>query len=451
MRLLIVSYLFSPASVIGAIRWTKLAKYLSLEGYEIDVISTSAKVPEDKLLERDIDGRIKVIRIDHKNPSYNRTVYYKDQQTALASKNSNGKKSLSRRIKDAIWSCKMLKYPASLYVARQDYGRSRDFARQAQDYISKNIDMSRYDAVICTYGPTGGTLMGIWFKKNYPNIPLIMDFRDPMTNFRNPWPYNGIYGRLQRKVCKRSDKIIAVTDDLIGRICGKNTEKCVEIPNGYDLNDFASTEKKEAAEGKYTIVYTGSIYAGYADFSPLFRALGELSDSGRIDKNDIVIKYIGSSGAELERQAAEHGMKELVINSGRLPRSETLAYQKGARQLLLTIWNNKVDGGYRPGKILEYMVAGNPVIALISGDAPNSVLRRTVESAHIGVAYENACAQEDYPTLRERLAEDYARWKQGLAPIYEPDSEYIAGFSYPKLAERVSAVIRETAGEKNAV
>ncbi len=443
-KLLVVSYLFAPTSVIGAIRWTKMSKYLSRMGYEIDVITTSAKVPEDKLLIRDIENspNINVIRIDHKDHKYDQTVYYKDTQTAAAVKQAaqSGKKLLSRQIKDAIWHCRLLSGITSVYVASQDYGRQTDFASQAEKYIAEKLDMSQYSAIICTYGPTGGTLLALWLKKNYPDIPLIMDFRDPMYSPSVPQPYRGIYRRLQNSACAAADRVIAVTDDLHSRICGgSDNGRCLVIPNGYDPEDFADVTP--TVSDKYSIVYTGAIYKDHADFSPLFKALRELSESGDVSLDDIVIDYIGRNGAVLEEQASAHSMAHIVTNHGVLPRTQTLSWQRGARQLLLTIWNNKSDGGYRPGKLLEYMASGRPVIGLVSGDAGQSVLRRTIEDGRFGIAYENASGEADYAALRDYILSDYRRWKQGLEPQISPDSDYIDSFGYPDLARQVSDVI----------
>lgn len=447
-KLLVVSYLFSPASVIGAIRWTKMSKYLSRLGYSIDVITTSAMVPEDNLLIRDMQqsSNINIIRINHRKHQFDQTVYYRDAQTAAQTKEAaeTGKKSVMRRLKDAVWRCRVLNGLTSRYVASQDYGRSKDFAVEARKYIRKSLNMNQYAAIICTYGPTGGTLLAKWLKQNYPDIPLIMDFRDPMFSPFVPQPYRSTYSHLQRDICNAADRIIAVTDDLEDRICTGSglREKCSVIPNGYDPEDFAEIEPK--CSDKYSIVYTGAIYKEHADFSPLFDALRELSAADAVQLENIVIDYIGYSGAVLEKQAAAHGFSDMIINHGPLPRRQTLAWQRGARQLLLTIWNQKNDGGYRPGKLLEYMASGRPVIGLVSGDTGNSVLRRTIEQGRFGIAHEGASAQADSAALRQYIADDYSRWKQGLEPELSPDSSYISSFGYPALAARVAALIEET-------
>ena len=64
-KLLIISYFFAPAAKIGAVRWTKLAKYLNATGkYDIDIITGDYECAEDKLLAADLDKVGNVIRGD---------------------------------------------------------------------------------------------------------------------------------------------------------------------------------------------------------------------------------------------------------------------------------------------------------------------------------------------------------------------------------------------------
>lgn len=443
MKILILSYLFAPASVIGAVRWTKLSKYLAGLGYEVDVLTTSAKVPEDKLLAQDMDGAVNIIRIDHKNPKYAQTVYYKDQQTAAQIKANNGKRSLSRRVKDAIIHSRLFRKPMAVYSSAQSYGRAVDFAGQVQKYVKDELDMTRYDAVICTYGPTCGAIMGIWFKKNYPDIPLIMDFRDPMVSSDYPFPYYQIYARLQKKACKAADRIVIVSDGFYSRICGdKYREKTLTITNGFDPRDFEDIQKID--EARYSFVCTvgsGGLYGGKADYSPLFRALAELSESGDIDRKDVVFHHIGNDRETMLAQAEKYNIGDIIEYHGRVPRAESLAWQRGMRHIVIATENYVNEHGRLPGKLLEALNSGSPIIGLVSGDMSGSTMKGILERGRLGITYENATAEQDYTALKAYLAEDYRRWKQGEPAAYEPDREYIDSFSYPEQAKRVASVI----------
>lgn len=448
-KILIISYLFAPISVIGAIRWTKMAKYLTRMGYEVDVITTSAKAPEDKMLVRDLQGIPNVIRIDHRKHKYDETVYFKDMQTAAAVKQAAkiGKKPLSRRIKDAIWHCAPLKKITSIYVARQDYGRSKDFYNQAKKYIKNNLDMSSYSAAICTYGPASGTMLALWLKKNYPDLPLIMDFRDPMTNGNVSKFYAKKYSRIQHDICKHADRLITVTNGCYDRICGDlYKDKRHVVTNGFDPEDFEQTEPMNIPG--YSFAYTvgsGGLHGGLINFTPFYKALSELVTEGVIDKKDLVFHHIGNDGERMRAQADTCGMGDIVENHGRVPREQALNWQCSARHLVLAVWNNKNNGGILTGKFLEYMTSGHPIIGIITGDTGGSDLRAAIEKGRLGFACESINGNDDIAGLKQYLAADYARWKQGLAPDYKPNMDYINSFSYPSRAERMAEII-EAAG-----
>jgi len=448
-KILVVSYLFAPISVIGAIRWSKMAKYLTRMGYEVDVITTSAKAPEDKMLVRDLQSIPNVIRIDHRKHKYDETVYFKDLQTAAAIKKAaeKGRKPLSRRIKDAIWHCAPLKKITSIYVAGQDYGRSKDFFNQAKKYIKKNLDMSSYSAAICSYGPTSGTMLALWLKKTYPDLPLIMDFRDPMITRVTPPAYKRIYTRLQNNICERADRLVCVADGYYDHICGdKYSEKRYTLSNGYDPEDY--TEAVLFDEPRYSFAYTvgsGGMYGGRADFRPFYSVLAELIDEGKIDKKDVVFHHIGNDGELMREQAADFGLGDIVENHGRVPREQALGWQRSVRHLSLAIWNHRDDSGVFPGKLLEYMNAGCPMIGIVNGEIGGSNLRTIAEKGRFGIVYESVSHKADRRTLKEYLASDYARWKQGLAPDFQPDEDYIKSFSYPARARAMAEII-EAAG-----
>ena len=445
-RVLIASYYFAPMAKIGAVRWTKISKYLARMGYDIDVITTSAKSLEDPLLIRDARELKNIYYIDHKDSRFSALPEYKDAQNAAkAAQSGSGKKPLIRRVKDLIWRSSLLKYPTSVYVASQDYRRSKDFAAQAEKFISQKLDMSSYDAIICSYGPTSMTLLGLWLKKNYPQIPLIMDFRDPMTG-RYPFPYNQLYGRLQSRICSAAERIITVTEGCLPRICGsKHTEKRLVVPNGYDAEDFPQAEPHR--EEKYTIVYTGGMYGGRADFSPLLRAISQLAESGELDLNDIRLHHVGPDSEVFRSQAENFMLGDILVSHGRLDRSEALEWQRAARLLTMFVWNTKKENGILTGKFLEYINSGSPVAAIISGDLGGSTLRRAIERGRFGIAYESVNDAVDYAALVDYIRSDYARWKQGLAADYSPDKEYAESFSYPHIAKQTAALIESVCAE----
>lgn len=64
-KILIVSYLFAPENAIGALRPTKLAKYLSLKGNTVDIVTISTKTKIDEILVNDMQYPRKINELKH--------------------------------------------------------------------------------------------------------------------------------------------------------------------------------------------------------------------------------------------------------------------------------------------------------------------------------------------------------------------------------------------------
>ena len=55
-KVLLICNYFAPDHTIGAVRTSKLAKYLRNSGYEVEVLTEKKKGEEDELLKNDIKG-----------------------------------------------------------------------------------------------------------------------------------------------------------------------------------------------------------------------------------------------------------------------------------------------------------------------------------------------------------------------------------------------------------
>ena len=65
-RLLVVSYYYAPRNVIGAVRCTKIAKYIQRLGWNVDVVTSKYdnSLIKDPLLEKDSE-KTNIFEIEH--------------------------------------------------------------------------------------------------------------------------------------------------------------------------------------------------------------------------------------------------------------------------------------------------------------------------------------------------------------------------------------------------
>ena len=109
-----------------------------------------------------------------------------------------------------------------------------------------------------------------------------------------------------------------------------------------------------------SILYTGGIYRGYRDPSPLFRAIALLG----AERERIAVHFYGPPEEEVCPLAAEHGVGDRVFVHDPVPYKAALALQTAADVLLLLQWNDVRDAGNIPAKFFEYIGARRPILLL---------------------------------------------------------------------------------------
>ncbi|MBQ3100636.1 MAG: glycosyltransferase [Clostridia bacterium] len=426
-KILIISYNFAPRQSVGSIRPTKLAQYLAAAGHEVDVVT--AKPYGD--LDHSMDNALELVhrmdcidfRIVEEKPAA------KNQTVSEPQKNAAAKKTGAlRKLKKELYECKKIK-------------RSTDFAREFVKLVKSDLERFRsYDAVISSYGPVASHLCGLEFKKLCPGVMWIADFRDPMV-LNISTRISGIYRRrIQKKVCKKADRLVAVSHGYYERIFDEEDKKKASVVyNGFDRADIDTSAVEP--DGEFSFTYVGIMYDGKRDFSPLLRLLTELIDEGEVSAADVKIKYAGTTFGVLKAQAERTGFKGQLVDLGKLPRTDCLKLQASSRHLLLSTWNEKGEYGVFPGKFLEYIMIGRPIVSFVSGDEPGSEVTAVMKRARLGVTYENATAEEDIPALREYLIRDYKAFKEGRDAEFSPDAAEVARFDFANTAKSFEEII----------
>jgi len=111
--------------------------------------------------------------------------------------------------------------------------------------------------------------------------------------------------------------------------------------------------------GVLTIRYTGSIYQGFRDPSPVFAAISLLPDTLR---NRIIVEFFGDASNHVLALAAKHRVNDRVAARPPVPYRRALELQMTADILLLLQWSDKRDEGTLPVKIFEYLYARRPIL-----------------------------------------------------------------------------------------
>ena len=420
-KVLIVSDFFFPAANIAAVRPSKIAKRLTADGYCVDVF-TRYPIGEGA-------G-------EYCNKCFS---FQSGNALNVMKKESNRKKT---GIKKLLFENFSLFYKGLFKIKNtvETNRKNKQMLNAFKTFIAENPQ--EYDAVFTTFGPVGSLLCGLYYKKKFPQVKWICDFRDPAV-VSQCGPLKNFFRRLkEQKSCKLADEIVTVSNGYMKRICGdKYTEKRHMIPNGYDRADMVYSGEKAEASDKLSLAYVGIFYGFMRDLRPVFRAIKELEDDGLVDKTKIRINYAGSDCQMLLEQAKETNTQDIVVNHGVLAREDCLKLQFGSDILLLSTWNTEKECGVFPGKLLEYMLIAKPIVTTVTGDVPDSEVAQVVREGNLGIVYEEVNGREDFAKLKEYILTQYNYKVNGKELPFNPEQSVLDRYNYDTIIKRIEALI----------
>lgn len=430
-RILIISYYFAPQNVIGAVRPTKLAKYLTRMGHEVTVISGGGLDGQvDPTLERDLQELRDVRLLKEWSPLRDWYIYKRSRPAAPAAAAAapasesaaepSGLKKLILNAVDAVY----------VYL---DWFADRNFRRLAMREL-KRLE-GTYDVVFSTYASFAVHEIAQRAKKTGVARRWLADFRDEVG-----MPFRFQEKRRQRylrMVCRDADVISAVSHgflemmhfDDIGRV----------LSNGFDREDVPPLDAADR-DDCLRLVYCGQFNMGRRDVSdrdltPAFRALSQLVQEGLIRRDQIKLVYAGNEGALMRRYAASCGLAECVEDHGQVSRQESIRLQKSADVLLMASWHSAAQKGILTGKLFEYMMMDKPVICCMNGDLAGSGVKQVMDETGVGFCREEANAQTNDEKLLAYTRMLVEKWKAGDALMSAQNREAVEAYAYPQLAQ----------------
>ena len=428
-KILIISYNFAPRHTVGAIRPTKLAQYLSLDGYEVDVVAVKPFGELDHSLDAVFDY------INHIDEIGSPIMVERSVPKNVKNSAPLAPKTLSRKDK----AIKALK---TEYRESKKIINSKHFAKDFDKLVCSDIKrFSSYDAFITTYGPVASHLCGLVMKKRCPDVKWIADFRDPMVFSDHHGWVKAYRASLQKKVCSKAEELVTISQGTFDEVfTDKNSkEKGHIIFNGFDRRDFDLANA--SPDGEFSFMCVGAMYAGRRDISVLLKVFDELIKENKLKKEELKIKYAGNNISQVLEQASKFDLCDCVTDFGVLSRADCLKAQASCRHLVLPNWNCTTAKGVLPGKFFEYMMVGRPIISVVCGDLPDSEISSVIKKGNLGISYEEARDKNDYPLLKKYIEEDIARFRNGEDCKSSPDLETVNKFDFSNTAKEFEKLI----------
>ncbi len=440
-RVLIVSYCFAPQNIIGAVRPTKIAKYLSRLGHQVTVLcGAGLGGVADPTLERDLRELADVHVVREWNPL--REFKARQRDSAGSSPGPAAPQSAPPRPRT------LAKLLDALYLLLARLA-DRSFARRGWRTV-KVLEASAgpFDVVLSSYGPHSAHQIAAKAKARGLARWWIADFRDAVE-YPFAWQ-RGAARAYARRVKEQADAITGATEGLL-TVMGMLPQAQV-ITNGFDPEDLPDLPSAPAAPDTpaarppgdcLSFAYCGQMYRSQADLRPFFRALTELIREGDMDPDRLRLDFAGkpTDWACFAAQAAEFGLEGRARNHGLLPRDRALALQRSAQALLAAAWNNPKHLGILPGKLLEALLLNRPVICCITGEVPHSEAARLLAQTRAGYCWERMGGPDSYAGLKAYLRTLCRAFLAGQPLPFDPDPRAVERYAYPQLALRFEALM----------
>lgn len=349
MRLLFISFAFPPFNSIGGLRVGKTVKYLNKFGHDVRVLTARDQpfllsLPVETLAENIIYSKWLNVR---------KPVEIGLREGSVVTRNERAQLGFRLSLRQFLSS----QYRSIAYFPDTAVG----WIPWALADASRLIESWKPELIIASAPPPTSLVVAHRLSRKF-GIPWIADMRDLWVDhqyYEQPGWRKAIEERVERRVLSSASGFVTVSEPLAETLRVKYQKPTAIVLNGYDPDDYPSTDHV-VRDNDLRIVYTGVIYAGKQDPSPLFRALHEL---GPISKR-IKISFYGSYLSSVRELANRHGISDMIEVHDPVPYLDSLKLQAEADILLLLLWNDQNYRGVYTGKLFEYVGSRRPILAV---------------------------------------------------------------------------------------
>lgn len=438
MKLLLITHYFPPLNQIASLRMAHWVKYWARDGVQVDVLTTY-KHPEDspRDLAVELPDGVRVLEVDYMFPRAYRWLKRLDTQARERGQSVHAGTGTRRK---ALWllrqtvleSMGSLSSPTLLW-----YGKA--VAQGARE-----LERERYDILVSSYSPPVAHLVASRLKKKDPSLFWVADFRDLWVgNHLNPArpPFSWVERFLEgTSVGQWADLVVTVSEPLADYLASSLSKPTIVIENGFDPEEFPGWEQRLARRngersrsgGPKIVTFTGTVYAGYHDLTPLFRAIKRVATRHGLSERDLQVRFLGARLPTVAELARTEGVEPFVSIGGHVSRQEVLRIQANSDALLLLGRDDPQSRGVLTGKVFEYLLSGKPVLSI--GFSDDSSVAALLNQTGTGVN----CAK-DIDRITDFLI-DLVR--TGTWHGFSPNVDAIRRFSREEQARRLLEAVR---------
>jgi len=405
VKVLIIAHWFPPDNVIGAVRVGKFARFLHDSGHEVRVIAASDPEFEDHSLPVEIPPTAVTYLDSPIDQIWRRFNLFAKPAGKKGSSATKGG-TTDERQRSTTWLRKILTrhYYALIRIPDARAGWIESAVAAGTELASR----WRPDVIFAS-APPNSSLVAASRIARACGAPWVAELRDLWVE--NPY-YEYPRWRmwmdriLERRTLGSAAGLVSVTPHWTESLERRYSQPAICVLNGFAPEDYPNDPPRPGPSDVVSLVYTGNIYPGFRDPTPLFQAISRLGS----EREKIAVHFYGPSVAEVHDLASAQNVLDRVFIHDRVAYKESLAIQCSADVLLLLQWDDKQDEGNIPAKFFEYLGAGRPILML---GYEQGILAKMVRERNAGLVSNNPARIAEQ--LREWIGQR-PRGIQGLSP-----------------------------------
>jgi len=444
-HVLIITYAFPPAALVGVHRTLKYCRYLEEHGWTPVVLTarTEGVAFTDAGLLAQLPPHIDVYRTFDIDPAKweERLAHWKMRRQSRSAQ--------KRNLAPGILNSSASERPTGVFGGLKKFLKALlknspdshlfwvPFAliRGAWILATRPIDV-----IYCSTPPHSSHIAAFLLAKAFGK-PYVLDFRDPWYvsgSVRTPAGKVDVLLRIETwlkgKIVRGAKQVICVSrgerDELRREFPQVEEARFSSITNGYDPADSAEEYLRGSADRRLVIIHAGTLYPGVA--GSFFEALERLQTKDSDLHGKLEVRLLGDIASEYGdslRRLQDWGIVRIY---GSIPHAEALRMIRASDVLLILMGGSTFFPSHIPAKTFEYLQAEKMILAI----AGNGELSEIVCRSGLGVVVPPDSVEEIAGKI---LALCKAR---EVGPLQvNPNRGYISTFERPKLAGKLAGIL----------
>lgn len=366
-NLLLMTYCFPPANIIGAVRPYQIARFFQERGWTVYVVSTADSSIQDTYSVDCTD--IHSFRLQAPKIISWLNTPVTSGRTWVENLSSGAARVLKFIIRSLI-------FPEHYVFLKQQYG---DEAQRLSESI-------KFDLVISSALPFIIHVAAKEFCAK-TSLPWVADNRDLWASspYRRAFPLRRFFDCCYEKhILSRANLVVGISNAMIDYYRNSyNFENVLLVMNGFEIlaepqNEATSPVLVDSSTFELEIVYAGILYGGIRDPSPLLEAI---STREQLVKS-VSITFYGSEPQQVSMLKKKFPQCSIKSHA-RITKNEIIEVYQNASVLLVILGDGAFENGVLTGKFFEYLSFHRPILAIAS---EQSELAMLINQTGIGLA-----------------------------------------------------------------